>query len=121
MQFELRSLGQCEPHGLTDPIQRLMQRKNSAEGICFVSLQGSGAALFSVDCPEGDMTNVHHVIEAAQALNKNPHLLSSLLGTSLHLPVQKGQLLRSTWQEIILVDFTATPRLHTITVHVLPT
>lgn len=121
MQFELRSSGKLEPHGLTDPIQRLVQHKNNVEGICFISLQGSGAALLSVDCPEGDMTNVHSVIKAAQELNQDPHLLSSLLGTSLHLPVQKGQLLRSTWQEIILVDFVDIPRLHTVTVHVLST
>lgn len=121
MQFELRSSGEPDPHSLTDILQRLVQRKQIAEGLCFIAVQGSGVALLSVDCPEGDMTQVQRIIEAAQDLHQNPHLLSSLLGTSLHLPVQKGQLLRSTWQEIILVDFIDTPRLHTVTVHVLPT
>jgi thiamine phosphate synthase YjbQ (UPF0047 family) len=121
MQFELRSSGDPEPHSLTDTLQRLVQRKQITEGLCFIALQGSGAALLSVDCPEGDMTQAQQVIEAAQRLDQSPHLLSSLLGTSLHLPIHKGQLLRSTWQEIILVDFIDTPRLHTVTVHVLPT
>ena len=96
------------------------KRKQIAEGLCFIALQGSGAALLSMECPEGDMGYAKQVVEAATALSQSPGLLSSLLGTSLHLPVQKGQLLRSTWQEIILVDFVNTPRLHCITVHVLP-
>ena len=33
------------------------------------------------------------------------HILSTLIGTSLTLPVEKGQLVLGTWQRVVLIEF----------------
>lgn len=121
MQFELRSAGHRTPYGITDQVQRLVQRQGGAQGMCFVTLQGSGVALLSVECPEGDESPVHTVLNEAQQLSSEPYFLATLLGASLQFPVVRGQLQRATWQEIFLVDFMPIPRLHQISVCVVST
>ncbi len=123
MQFERHSGPEVVPLWLTDPVKRLVQQQCFQQkletGLCFVSLPGSGAALFSVDCPEGDPQHASEVIQAARRLNTSPHFLSAMLGTHLHFPVIRGQLYTATWQEIVMVDFVDAPRTHTIHVRVL--
>lgn len=119
MQFELRSAANPMPYRLTDQIQRLAQRANVQEGVCFVSVQGSGVALLSVECPEGQEAPVNQVISEALSLSRLPDFLSNFLGDTLQIPVVRGQLLRATWQEFFLVDFVEVPRLHHLSVHVI--
>ncbi len=33
------------------------------------------------------------------------HILSSLIGTAITLPVKQGKLLLGTWQRVVLVEF----------------
>ena len=116
MQFELRSTGDRTPYGITDQVQRLVQRQAREEGMCFVTLPGSGVSLLSVECPEGDETPLQNLLSEAQHLSSDPYFLATILGASLQFPVVRGQLQRATWQEIFLVDFLSVPRLHQINV-----
>lgn len=120
MQFELRSTGDRTPYGITDQVQRLVQRQGKAQGMCFVTLPGSGVSLLSVECPEGDETPLYTLISEAQQLSSEPCFLATILGNALQFPVVRGQIQRATWQEIFLVDFMPVPRLHQIHVCVVP-
>lgn len=40
-----------------------------------------------------------------EVLDITDHILSSLIGTSLTLPVENGQLVLGTWQRIVLIEF----------------
>lgn len=51
--------------------------------------------------------------------NGHSHLRSSLLGTSLSIPLIDGRLSLGTWQQIVLVDFDIRPRRRDIVVQVL--
>ncbi len=42
--------------------------------------------------------------------NGHSHVRASLLGPSLTVPFQKGQLALGTWQQIVLIDFDTRPR-----------
>jgi secondary thiamine-phosphate synthase enzyme len=47
------------------------------------------------------------------------HLLASIIGPSVTVPVEQGKLRLGTWQRIILIEFDG-PRERAITVNVLP-
>lgn len=114
--FELRSSGQPEPLLLTGQLERLVRASQCEAGLLQVCVSGSGAALLSVDCPEGNLQPLQELIQDALRLSDNPHLLSALLGSSLSLPVQRQQLLRATWQEVALVDLMPVKRWHQVQV-----
>jgi secondary thiamine-phosphate synthase enzyme len=46
------------------------------------------------------------------------HILSSLIGTALTLPVEEGSLVLGTWQRVILVELDG-PRQRELTLHFL--
>lgn len=117
--FEIRSPGSLEPQVITGQIERLVRNAGLQEAQASLFLPGSGAALLSVDCPNGQFEPVQRVLAAAQQLTSDPDLLGILLGSQLAFPVLRGQLQRALWQEIFLVDFSAQARWHQVTVQML--
>ena len=47
------------------------------------------------------------------------HLRASLLGPSLQVPIEAGQLLLGTWQQIVLLDFDNRPRTREILIQMI--
>jgi secondary thiamine-phosphate synthase enzyme len=52
----------------------------------------------------------YHHDDAWHDGNGHSHCRASLLGPSLTIPVQGGQMLLGTWQQILFVDFDNKPR-----------
>jgi secondary thiamine-phosphate synthase enzyme len=83
-------------------------------GMCHVSMLHTTAALTTADLDPGtDLDMLDAFDEMVPKLRyrhpHNPahvpdHILSSLIGTSVALPVDKGQLLLGTWQRVVLVE-----------------
>lgn len=117
--FEHRSSGELNPELITGQVDRLVRSAGISQGLVQIFLPGSGAALLTVTCPQGDLTLAREVVREARQLSEHPHLLSALLGTSLSFPVMRQQLPLATWQEILLVDFLPEPRWHQIQVQIL--
>ena len=117
--FEHRSSGTAQPDLITGQIDRLVRSEQIAQGIVTVFLPGSGAALLTVTCPQGDLLAARQVIQDALEVCHNPNLLSNLLGTSLTFPVVRQQLPLATWQEIVLVDFLPASRWHQVYVQII--
>jgi secondary thiamine-phosphate synthase enzyme len=42
--------------------------------------------------------------------NGHSHLRSTLLGTSITVPISNGKLLTGEWQQVVLIDFDTRPR-----------
>ena len=51
--------------------------------------------------------------------NGHSHLRSSLIGTSQTFPVEEGQAVLGTWQQIVLIDFDNRPRKRQVIFHYL--
>ncbi|MGV3523723.1 MAG: YjbQ family protein [Candidatus Sericytochromatia bacterium] len=117
--FEIRSSGRPTPQLITGQVERLVRSSGISNGLALVFVPGSGAALLSVDCPGGQLQAAERVIEELHVLSSNPDVCSSLGGTSLSFPVVKHQLVRATWQEILLVDFVPSERWHPISVQLM--
>lgn len=59
---------------------------------------------------------VRDITDEVRELVKKYHILSSLIGPSLAVPIEKGELVLGPWQKIVLVEFGG-PRERTIAVN----
>lgn len=99
---------------ITEVVQNALKKDNGRSGTCHVSILHTTAALTTADLDPGTDLDMLDAFE--QMIPKlhyrhphNPahvpdHILSSLIGTSVTLPADKGQLLLGTWQRVVLVE-----------------
>jgi secondary thiamine-phosphate synthase enzyme len=96
---------------ITDQVENLLPE---GSGICGLNVLHTTAALTTADLDPGTDLDMLDAFEAMMPKLKyrhphNPehapdHILSSLVGTALTLPVQEGALVLGTWQRVILVE-----------------
>jgi len=99
---------------ITGEINRILTHKAWKNGIVVLFLAHTTAALTTADLDPGtDLDMLDAFEKIIPKLNyrhpHNPahvpsHILSSLIGTSLTIPVEDGKLKLGTWQRIILVE-----------------
>ena len=111
---------------ITDELKELVKEKSTEEGVCSLFLIHTSAALTTADLDEGtdlDMLDAFEEI-VPQLVYRHPHnpghvkyhILSSIIGPSLTIPIEKGELVLGPWQKIILIEFNG-PRERTIAVN----
>jgi secondary thiamine-phosphate synthase enzyme len=98
---------------LTDLLENALQ-EHGRSGICHVSILHTTAALTTADLDPGTDLDMLDAFEAMipKLRYRHPHnpahvpdhILSSLIGTSVSLPADKGRLLLGTWQRVVLVE-----------------
>ena len=99
---------------ITDLIQTELTKKSFQDGMCFVFVRHTTAALTTADLDPGTDLDMLDAFEALiPHLNyrhpHNPahvpdHIISSIIGPTVMIPVQNGELNLGTWQRIILVE-----------------
>ena len=97
-------------------------------GICCLNVLHTTAALTTADLDPGTDLDMLDAFEAMMPKLRyrhphNPehvpdHILSSLIGTTLTVPVEAGSLVLGTWQRVILVELDG-PRKRELTLHFL--
>jgi secondary thiamine-phosphate synthase enzyme len=85
-----------------------------ADGVCHLSVLHTTAALTTADLDPGTDLDMLDAFEAMvpKLRYRHPHdpahvpdhILSALIGTSVSLPVQRGELVLGTWQRVVLVE-----------------
>jgi secondary thiamine-phosphate synthase enzyme len=100
-------------------------------GLVTVFVPGSTAGITTIEYEPGVVEDLKKAIERLAPQNIHydhdarwgdgngfAHVRASLLGPSLTVPFQEGNLLVGTWQQIVLVDFDNRPRNREIIVQV---
>lgn len=100
---------------ITDLINEEIQKQNIKDGLVNLFLTHTTAALTTADLDPGtDQDYLKAFEEIIPQLDyKHPHdpvhvpdhILSTLIGTSLTIPVENGQLILGTWQRVVLIEF----------------
>jgi len=100
---------------ITDKINDQIGKAGVTDGVCNIFVTHTTTALTTADLDPGtDQDYLVAFEKIVPQLNyKHPHdpshmpdhILSSLIGTSLTLPVGNGQLVLGTWQRVILIEF----------------
>lgn len=100
---------------LTDKVQEVVSEEDFEEGICHLHITHTTASLTTADLDPGtDKDMIDAFREMVPNLNyrhpHNPehtpdHILSTLIGTDVSVPVKAGKLVLGTWQRIVLFEW----------------
>ena len=99
---------------ITDLVAKEVRKHNRNGNVCLLFLKHTTAALTTADLDPGtDLDMLDAFEKLIPHLNyrhpHNPahvpdHILASLIGPSLVLPLENGELLLGTWQRIVLIE-----------------
>lgn len=111
---------------ITDYVNDILAKKVWRSGLLHIFLKHSTAALTTADLDPGtdlDMLDAFEKLipklkyrHAHNPSHVSDHILSSLIGTSLIIPVQDRRLILGIWQRVVLIEFNG-PRKREIILH----
>jgi secondary thiamine-phosphate synthase enzyme len=100
---------------ITDKVESLIRQQEFADGLCNVFIAHTTAALTTADLDPGTDLDMLDALTAMipQLRYRHPHnpehapdhILASLVGPSITVPVDGGRLVLGTWQRVVLVEF----------------
>lgn len=112
-QVEVRSRGRRDMVAITGEVERVVRSSGVAEGLCHVFVPHTTAAVVVNENADPDVAR--DLVAAYEAMvpdvrfahaegNSDAHLLATLLGESVVLPVVGGDLRLGRWQGVFLVE-----------------
>ena len=131
MTFGVSSQGFTDVIDVTQEIRKAAARSNVAEGVAHVFVEGSTAALSTIEFEPGAVRDLKEALDRIAPMNSQyhhneawgdgngyAHLRAALMKPSLSIPISGSKLGLGTWQQVILLDFDNRPRRRTIHVQV---
>ena len=122
-QVEIRTKGFTDIINITNEVHHFISKNECREGQLLVFIDGSTAAVSSIEYEPGLLQDLPELLEKYIPMEKRyhhdetwhdgngyAHLRSTLIGTSMTIPVINGRVVLGTWQQIILIDFDNKPR-----------
>ncbi len=110
---------------ITDTIEGELSKQKIKNGVCILFVKHTTACITTADLDPGTDLDMLDAFEAIMPkLNyrhpHNPshvpdHILSSIIGPSVTIPVKNGQLDLGTWQRVVLIELDG-PRERSIAV-----
>jgi len=117
---------------ITPQVTEAVRKSKVADGVVFLFVPGSTAALTTIEYESGVISDLINTIEKISPKdipyqhnlrwgdgNGYSHVRASLLGPSLNIPIFNSKLLIGTWQQIVLLDFDNRPRKRLVVVQVI--
>lgn len=108
---------------ITSQLNEIIKKENIADGIIFLSVIGSTAALTTLEYETGLVKDFKKIIEEVIPYRKDyshnftwsddnghSHLRSAFIKTNFFVSVTLGKLDLGTWQQVVLIDFDTRPR-----------
>ena len=134
MTFDVSSQGFTDVIDITQQIREAATRHKVADGVAHVFVEGSTAALSTIEFEPGAVRDLREALERIAPMdsqyhhneawgdgNGYAHLRAALMKPSLSIPISAGKLRLGTWQQVILLDFDNRPRRRTVHVQVTAT
>lgn len=127
-QLSMRTKGFTDIINITPGVQKFVDNNNLTEGQILIFINGSTAAISTIEYEPGLLQDIPEVLEKISPMNVRyhhddtwhdgngyAHVRSTLMGSSFTVPVVEGRLVLGTWQQIILLDFDNGPRNRNVT------
>ncbi len=129
--FTINSEGCCAVINITDEVEKIVSDSKILSGQVLVFVTGSTAAISTMEVGaelDKDLKDALEIIAPQgkeyyhdkkwQDGNGFSHIRSTLIGTSLTVPLINQELVLGTWQQIVLLDFDIKKRDRLITVQI---
>ncbi len=112
-EIQVRSTAHREMVEITSEVEAVVRAAGFAEGLCHVFVSHTTAAIVVNENADPDVRR--DLLAAYEAMvpeipfahgegNSDAHLLASLIGTSVTIPVSRGRLALGAWQGVFLVE-----------------
>jgi secondary thiamine-phosphate synthase enzyme len=131
-RFTLSTRGQGDAHDITRQAGQAVSGSGLKAGAAVVFVIGSTAALTTIEFEPGAVADLNALFDRLAPRdadyrhhlrwgddNGSSHVRAALLGPSLTVPFESGQLLLGTWQQIMLLEFDTRPRKREVVVQVM--
>lgn len=125
--IEIPTKGNSDIINISEKINSVVNKSGIKNGIVNIFVVGSTAGLSTMEYEPGLLKDLpeafekivptkhrYHHDETWQDGNGYAHLRSTLLGTSLTIPIEDGATQLGVWQQVVLIDFDNRPRQRTI-------
>lgn len=99
---------------ITDQVNNELGKQDTKDGLVNIFLTHTTAALTTADLDPGTDQDYLQAFEKIipkldyqhphDPSHAPDHILSALIGTSLTLPLENGQLVLGTWQRVVLIE-----------------
>ena len=126
--LSVKTKGYTDIINLTPGIKKFVEQNKLIEGQILVFINGSTAAISSIEYEPGLLQDIPDALEKIAPMNVRyhhddtwhdgngyAHVRSTFIGSSFTVPVVNGKLVLGTWQQIILLDFDNGPRNRNVT------
>lgn len=100
---------------ITDRLNGLIRQEGFSDGVCHVFVAHTTAALSTADLDPGtdrDMLDAYRAMipdldyrHPHDPTHAPDHILATLIGPSVTVPVEGGRLALGTWQRVVLFEF----------------
>ena len=127
----LQTQGHADIHDITPQVREAIRQSGITQGIALVFTPSSTSAITTIEYEDGCLKDLRRLLDEwidprrdyAHNLrwgdgNGHAHLRAAMMGPSLAVPVQDGEPVLGTWQQIIFVDFDVRPRHRRLVVQV---
>ena len=101
---------------ITDQVQEILEARRATHGVCYVFVMHTTCSITTADLDPGTDQDLLDALESMfpEGNYRHPHdpshvwehIMSSLIGSSVHVPVEDGSLVLGTWQRIVLVELS---------------
>jgi secondary thiamine-phosphate synthase enzyme len=128
---EIATKGQGDAHDVTALARSAVVKSGCRAGVATVFVVGSTAAITTIEFEPGAIADLNRVLDALAPRegeyrhhlrwhddNGSSHVRAALLGPSVAIPFQNGELLLGTWQQIMLLECDTRPRTREIVVQI---
>jgi len=115
---------------ITDKVQRIVENGTIKNGVVFLFVPGSTAALTTIEYEPGLLVDLLSMLERVAPRNSSyeherrwhdgnghSHIRASLIGPDLSVPFERKKLMLGTWQQIVFVELDVRPRDRTVIVN----
>lgn len=130
--LKLETRGHGDMHDLTGPLLRVVEQSGLSVGVAHVFVIGSTGAVGTLEFEpglQGDLPNTLDRLIPPSADygherawndgNAHSHLQSTLMGASVSVPVDNGNLVLGNWQQVVFLECDTRPRERTLVVTVI--
>ena len=115
---------------ITDKVQTIVENETIKNGLVFLFVPGSTAALTTIEYEPGLLADFPSMLERIVPRNGSyeherswhdgnghSHVRASLIGPDLSVPFERKKLMLGAWQQIVFIEFDVRPRDRTVIVH----
>ena len=131
-RHQIATNGQGDTQDLTAVVARAVSESSLRTGLATIAVIGSTAGITTIEFEPGAVADLNRVWESLAPRggeyqhhlrwgddNGSSHVRAAMLGPSVSIPFDKGQLCVGTWQQIVLLEFDTRPRQREIVIQLI--